>query len=98
MAPRCAEPTSAAYFSSTPVTGARYRRAGEIRSAGRLGASGRHHSWGSKAKMKLGYIGIGLMGRPMTLRLLAAGHEVTVWNRSRDKLAAVVEKGAKAAE
>jgi 3-hydroxyisobutyrate dehydrogenase len=47
--------------------------------------------------MKLGFIGIGLMGRPMTLRLLAAGHRVTVWNRSRDKLASVVEKGASAA-
>ena len=47
--------------------------------------------------MKLGYIGIGLMGRPMVLRLLAAGHEVTVWNRSQDKLAPVLEKGAKAA-
>ena len=47
--------------------------------------------------MKLGYIGIGLMGKPMALRLLAAGHEVTVWNRSSDKLAPVVEKGAKAA-
>jgi 3-hydroxyisobutyrate dehydrogenase-like beta-hydroxyacid dehydrogenase len=47
--------------------------------------------------MKLGYIGIGLMGRPMTLRLLAAGHEVTVWNRSRAKLAPVVEKGARPA-
>jgi 3-hydroxyisobutyrate dehydrogenase len=47
--------------------------------------------------MKLGYIGIGLMGKPMVLRLLAAGHEVTVWNRSREKLAPVVEKGAKAA-
>src|SRR6185369_6276532 len=47
--------------------------------------------------MRLGYIGIGLMGKPMVLRLLAAGHEVTVWNRSRDKLAPVVEKGAKAA-
>jgi 3-hydroxyisobutyrate dehydrogenase len=46
--------------------------------------------------MKLGFIGIGLMGRPMTLRLLAAGHEVTVWNRSRDKLAPVLEKGARA--
>jgi 3-hydroxyisobutyrate dehydrogenase len=45
----------------------------------------------------LGYIGIGLMGKPMVLRLLAAGHEVTVWNRSHDKLAAVLEKGAKAA-
>jgi 3-hydroxyisobutyrate dehydrogenase len=48
--------------------------------------------------MKLGFLGIGLMGRPMTLRLLAAGHDVTVWNRSRDKLAAVLEKGARAAD
>ena len=48
--------------------------------------------------MKLGYIGIGLMGRPMTLRLLAAGHQVTVWNRSQDKLAAVLEKGARKAD
>ena len=47
--------------------------------------------------MKLGYVGIGLMGKPMILRLLAAGHEVTVWNRSREKLTPVVEKGAKAA-
>ncbi len=46
--------------------------------------------------MRLGFIGIGLMGRPMTLRLLAAGHEVAVWNRSRDKLGAVVDKGARA--
>lgn len=48
--------------------------------------------------MKLGFLGIGLMGRPMTLRLLAAGHEVTVWNRSRDKLAPVLGKGARAAD
>jgi 3-hydroxyisobutyrate dehydrogenase len=47
--------------------------------------------------MKLGFIGIGLMGRPMTLRLLAAGHEVSVWNRSPHKLKAVLDKGAKAA-
>ena len=47
--------------------------------------------------MKLGYIGIGLMGKPMVLRLLVAGHEVTVWNRSKEKLALVLEKGAKAA-
>jgi 3-hydroxyisobutyrate dehydrogenase len=48
--------------------------------------------------MKLGFIGIGLMGAPMTLRLLAAGHQVTVWNRNRAKLAPVVEKGARAAD
>lgn len=48
--------------------------------------------------MRLGFVGIGLMGCPMTLRLLAAGHQVTVWNRSRDKLAPVLEKGARPAD
>lgn len=43
---------------------------------------------------RLGFIGIGLMGRPMTLRLLAAGYKVAVWNRSKDKLAPVTAKGA----
>ena len=47
---------------------------------------------------KLGYIGMGLMGRPMTLRLLAAGYKVSVWNRSKDKLASVTAKGAIAKE
>jgi 3-hydroxyisobutyrate dehydrogenase len=47
-------------------------------------------------KPQLGYIGIGLMGKPMVLRLLAAGYAVSVWNRSADKLKAVVEKGARA--
>ena len=47
---------------------------------------------------RLGFIGLGLMGRPMTLRLLAAGYTVTVWNRSRDKMLLLVEKGARAAD
>lgn len=46
---------------------------------------------------KLGYVGLGLMGTPMARRLLAAGHEVTVWNRSPTKAAALVEAGAKLA-
>lgn len=44
--------------------------------------------------MKLGFIGIGLMGNPMTQRLLQAGFAVTVWNRSADKLAEVQAAGA----
>ena len=48
-------------------------------------------------KPKLGYIGIGLMGTPMVLRLLEAGYAVTVWNRSQEKLAPVLAKGAKQA-
>lgn len=44
----------------------------------------------------LGFIGIGLMGEPMTLRLLRAGYKVNVWNRSPEKLAKVMDAGAKA--
>jgi 3-hydroxyisobutyrate dehydrogenase len=46
----------------------------------------------------LGYIGLGLMGMPMTQRLLAAGHAVTVWNRSPGKAATLVESGATGAK
>ncbi len=42
----------------------------------------------------LGFIGIGLMGEPMTLRLLNAGNTVFVWNRSPEKLQTVTEAGA----
>jgi 3-hydroxyisobutyrate dehydrogenase len=42
----------------------------------------------------LGFVGIGLMGKPMTLRLLAAGFQVNVWNRSADKLSEVQQAGA----
>jgi len=40
------------------------------------------------------YLGLGLMGLPMTLRLLAAGYTVHVWNRSRAKLLPAIDKGA----
>jgi 3-hydroxyisobutyrate dehydrogenase len=46
----------------------------------------------------LGYIGLGLMGLPMTRRLLAAGEKVSVWNRSQAKLADAVKSGAQAAQ
>lgn len=45
-------------------------------------------------KANVGFIGIGLMGKPMTQRLLAAGYRTRVWNRSRAKLKDVVEQGA----
>ena len=45
-------------------------------------------------KPKIGYIGVGLMGGPMTLRLLDAGYDVTVWNRTREKILPVLERGA----
>ena len=37
--------------------------------------------------MKVGFIGFGDMGQAIVPRLLAAGHEVTGWNRSKEKTA-----------
>lgn len=52
----------------------------------------------SGMRPRIGYIGVGLMGKPMVVRLLDAGYDVSVWNRSRDKLDALVDGGASAAE
>jgi 3-hydroxyisobutyrate dehydrogenase len=49
-------------------------------------------------KPVLAFIGLGLMGLPMTQRLLAAGYTVHVWNRSRGKLAPALAAGAIAAD
>jgi 3-hydroxyisobutyrate dehydrogenase len=48
---------------------------------------------GGKAE-KLGFLGLGMMGLPMTRRLLNAGYDVAVWNRSAGKAAALMEAGA----
>ncbi len=46
------------------------------------------------ALAKIGFIGMGLMGVPMSCRLLAAGYPVTVWNRNPDKTQLPVAQGA----
>jgi 3-hydroxyisobutyrate dehydrogenase-like beta-hydroxyacid dehydrogenase len=47
---------------------------------------------------ELGYVGLGVMGRSVVRRLLAAGHEVTVWNRTRDKAEPLLDNGARWAD
>jgi len=52
----------------------------------------------SGAKAKIGFIGLGLMGRPMAMNLLKAGHAVTVWNRTAARADELVAAGAKLAK
>ncbi|TCV93230.1 3-hydroxyisobutyrate dehydrogenase-like beta-hydroxyacid dehydrogenase [Luteibacter rhizovicinus] len=47
--------------------------------------------------MRIGFIGLGAMGAGMAAQLLAAGHEVTVWNRSPEAAKALEAKGARVA-
>ena len=46
---------------------------------------------------KIGFIGLGIMGRGMTHNLLKAGHSVTVWNRTPARMDEFVTAGAKTA-
>jgi 3-hydroxyisobutyrate dehydrogenase-like beta-hydroxyacid dehydrogenase len=47
--------------------------------------------------MKVAFIGAGNMGAPMALNLIRAGHELSVYNRTREKLAPLAEAGARIA-
>ncbi len=46
------------------------------------------------ARPIVGFIGLGIMGLPMTRNLLKAGFEVVAWNRSAARVDAAVEAGA----
>lgn len=48
--------------------------------------------------MKVGFIGLGIMGRPMSKNLVKAGHEVVVFDFNKEAVADLVSCGAKAAE
>jgi 3-hydroxyisobutyrate dehydrogenase len=49
----------------------------------------------SNSSMKIGWIGAGRMGTPMAERLLKAGFDVSIWNRTRAKAEPLAAKGGK---
>ncbi|TSA87512.1 2-hydroxy-3-oxopropionate reductase [Deinococcus detaillensis] len=49
------------------------------------------------SKPTLGFIGLGIMGKPMALNLIKAGYSLTVNNRTPDVMDELVEQGARAA-
>ena len=48
--------------------------------------------------MDVGFIGLGLMGRPMALNLIKAGHRVHVWSRRRESMQPLLDAGAGAGD
>ena len=46
--------------------------------------------------MRIGFVGLGLMGRPMAHRMIDAGHELTVFTGNAGSLASLTERGATA--
>jgi 3-hydroxyisobutyrate dehydrogenase-like beta-hydroxyacid dehydrogenase len=49
-------------------------------------------------KLRIAFLGLGIMGAPMAANLLQAGFDVTVWNRTRVKEEPLVAAGARRAE
>ena len=49
-------------------------------------------------KQKIGWIGMGRMGFPMAERLIKAGHDVTIWNRTRAKAEPLAKIGGRIVE
>ena len=47
------------------------------------------------SKQKIGWIGVGRMGGPMAERLLKAGYDVSIWNRTRAKAEPLGKLGGK---
>jgi 3-hydroxyisobutyrate dehydrogenase len=45
-------------------------------------------------RMRIGFLGLGMMGFPLANNLRKAGYAVTVWNRTASKTEAIVRKGA----
>lgn len=48
--------------------------------------------------MKVGFIGLGIMGKPMSKNLIKAGYQLVVFNRSKPAVDELVAAGAEAAE
>src|SRR5262249_51696166 len=59
-----------------------------------------HYRRGTKKKtlMNVGFVGLGAMGQLIVPRLMAAGHLVIGWNRSKDKAAALIKSGMRWAD
>src|SRR5215471_1712694 len=53
---------------------------------------------GKDQKHKIGWIGAGRMGTPMAERLVTAGYDVTIWNRTRAKAEPLAKLGGKVAD
>src|SRR5215470_2008140 len=46
--------------------------------------------------MRIGFIGLGIMGKPMALNLIKAGHSLAVYNRTTAKCRPLIDAGAQA--
>src|ERR687898_1140724 len=56
-----------------------------------------HGDQKERTMAKIAFLGLGQMGAPMAARMLDAGHDVTVWNRTQEKAEPLGRRGARIA-
>ena len=78
--------------------GNRGARLGGAHHAVREYSEGEVETGHEEASMRIGFIGLGLMGAGMATRLIRAGHELTVFNRTPQKADPLIALGAKRAQ
>jgi 3-hydroxyisobutyrate dehydrogenase-like beta-hydroxyacid dehydrogenase len=90
-----AKKTSSAKAKSVAKKASSAKASGSKKSAKKGGGSDskRRRSRSKRRRTKIGFIGQGLMGVPMALRLLQAGFSLQVWNRTPEKAKETVEAG-----
>src|SRR5215472_496816 len=76
----------------------RSARAAVIKAAGTRAQDRARRAGMATNAQKIGWIGMGRMGLPMAERLLKAGHDVSIWNRTRAKAEPLAQKGGKVVE
>src|SRR5262245_47073616 len=59
----------------------------------RIARDGQQPTTGGHFRVNIGFVGLGVMGRNIVSRLLAARYRVTGWNRSRDKAQPLIDAG-----
>src|SRR5262245_28532142 len=81
-------PRVASASGAVVVAGRRARQIGETEPGARMPGN----------TQRIGWIGMGRMGFPMAERLLKAGHDVAVWNRTRAKAEPLAKLGGRIVE
>jgi 3-hydroxyisobutyrate dehydrogenase/glyoxylate/succinic semialdehyde reductase len=51
-------------------------------------------TWYKEVQMQIGFIGLGIMGSRMATNLQKAGHELVIYNRTKEKAEALIKEGA----
>jgi 2-hydroxy-3-oxopropionate reductase len=91
-------PVRLVWFEEQPSKEQAKQREKQVKTYGRQRKAGLIREFHMADKPRIGYIGLGLMGKNIARNMLKAGYSVVVHNRSQAAVSELVAEGAKSAE